>query len=684
MRLILVIQNVLQTSLYMIFNCSMELKPIQTTLLTAAVWTASSLFASSLSATEETEITDVGDLPEYVVVATRTPLSLDRVSPSVSYISDDEMELWQDRDLTDTLRRQTGMALVTSGGIGTQTSLFTRGTESNHTAFFVDGRRMNNGFGNQYGLESLNLGNLSSVQIQRGASSVNYGSSGIGGVVDLQTDSGLNESELTGSVSGEIGSNNYKRADFETRYGTEQYGLSISGGSLSTDNERDNDDYETSFVNGRFDFMLSEVLSFEVIGLYSDSEKELAGSVYSPTLDDVQNSESWLLSPGFLYATDDLSVHAFYSRSKSFLTLDQVKSGYDSYYNYLGEFPVSNDIEVVSDELNLQIDYSINDDVLVTFGGVYRRDEASNSNLITYSPLESPVSYSENFEQAGVFAQVLWILGDVELRAGVRYDDYSDFDAQATGNVEAIYKLDSIDAAIFAKVATSYAPPGASDIAYDSDLFYSDASTELEPEESTSYELGWRQSLLENTLNYSFMFFHNDIDELIDYVFDPSTYLSDAVNVEEAMTEGVEFQASYTGFDRLELSLAYTYLTALADYQDNPRTAYVFGSTDAASDIRLARRPRHQLQLSANYQFTDNFRAGVQGLGYFDREDYNASYVLVDAEDYFVVRLVADWQINEALSVFARVENLLDEQYAPATGYTALGRAGYIGARLEF
>jgi|GEM_PF-203585 len=686
MRLILFNQNVLQRLFQLSLNSDMEYKLKQTTLLTVAFCALSGFVPAMVGAAEGIAPEPVAALPTYVVVATRTPLSLDRVSPSVDYIGAEEMAFWQDRNLVDTLNRKTGLAVVTAGGFGAQTSLFTRGTESNHTAFFVDGRRLNPGLGNQYALEYLNLGNLSSVQIQRGASSVNYGSSGIGGVVDLRTSSGLDQTNLAGSLSAEGGSNNYKRGSFAARYGSDQFGLSLSASALSTDNERDNDEFESEFMNGRFDYMLTDVLSFELIGLFSDSEKELPNSIFTPKLDDVQNTENWLISPGLRYATDDLSVHLFYSRSESKAAFDQVNQAFDSSFPFgsLGFFPISSTINVDSDELSLQVDYTLSDNTLLTFGGVYRRDQASNTNLNTFSPLALPIPYAQTFEQAGAFAQLLWLLGDIEIRAGLRYDEYSEFDEQTTGNLEIVYQLESINAALFAKVATSYAPPGAADIAFDSNLFFSDGSTKLEPEESTSYELGWRQALLEDTLTYSFVFFHNDIDELIDFVFDPIIFTSDAINVEEATTEGFEFQATYTGIKNLELGLAYTYLTAVADYQDDPRTAFVFGAPDAAPDVRLARRPRHLLQLSAIYQFTDGFSAGVQGVGHFDREDFNQAFVLVDTEDYFVVRLVANWQINDSWSIFARVENLLDEAYTPAAGFPALGRAGYIGARFEF
>ena len=51
------------------------------------------------------------ELDPYVVVATRTPLSPLRVSPSIAYIGSEEMVLRQDVSLIDVLERQAGINL---------------------------------------------------------------------------------------------------------------------------------------------------------------------------------------------------------------------------------------------------------------------------------------------------------------------------------------------------------------------------------------------------------------------------------------------------------------------------------------------------------------------------------------------------------------------------------------------
>ena len=75
----------------------------------AVTCASASLYAEEV----EAEAGASEELVPYVVVATRTPLGLDRVSPSVSYVSADEIEQWQYRDLSGVLEHSGSV----SGGV---------------------------------------------------------------------------------------------------------------------------------------------------------------------------------------------------------------------------------------------------------------------------------------------------------------------------------------------------------------------------------------------------------------------------------------------------------------------------------------------------------------------------------------------------------------------------------------
>lgn len=578
-------------------------------------------------------------LDEFVVVGTRTPLSPERTSPSVSAISGEAMDAWQDRGLMDALFREPGVGLAQNGALGSVGSLFIRGTEARHSAVLLDGRRLNPGLSNQFALEHLAVDNLASVQLKKGASSVNYGSSGIGGVIDLRTRSGFDR-DGSGHIEGEVGSNNYRRGAAGLAYSEDAWAVSFEASALSTDNERDNDAYERASITQRLDYKLTDALSLELVGRYTDTDKEAPGRISNPSSFAFGESENWLLSPGVRYATDEISVHLFYSRSE----FD--RQGVD---DFGAPFPFESSVE--SDELSLQVDFSLAGDALLTAGANYRSDKPQSSN--------NP-GFDTNFEQTGAFLQLIAPLTEsFELRAGVRGDDFSQYEDSLTGSIEAIYFNEALQLSVFTKLANSYSPPTGQDLIFDGD-----PGTPVKPEESVSYEVGLRKDFLQKDLEVEMVYFRNEIEDLIVFTFDPVTFISDGFNEEEALTEGVETRFSYQVNENFSLSGSYTYLTA----------------ENESDDERLVKRPRHTIQAAAELMATEEIRFGLNALSYIDRLGFGGA----DLDDFVLVNLVADWRVTDDWTVFARADNLFDKDYELSAGFPSLGRTGYLGVRLEF
>ena len=80
-----------------------------------------------------------------IVTATRTEAPLSDAIVPVTVIGRDDIELSMAADLAELLRVQAGIDIGRNGGPGQATSVFLRGTESNHTLVLVDGVRINPG-----------------------------------------------------------------------------------------------------------------------------------------------------------------------------------------------------------------------------------------------------------------------------------------------------------------------------------------------------------------------------------------------------------------------------------------------------------------------------------------------------------------------------------------------------------
>jgi vitamin B12 transporter len=150
-------------------------------------------------------------------------------------------------------------------------------------------------------------------------------------------------------------------------------------------------------------------------------------------------------------------------------------------------------------------------------------------------------------------------------------------------------------------------------------------------------------------------------------VFDPA-FNSTYENIDEADIQGAETFIRAQPLDSLAIHLDYTY----TDAEDND------------SGERLLRRPKHKLDLDV--EFRPISRASIN-LAVIYVSDYNdisrESSGIVKGDDYAVLDVAADYQLNRQWRLFGRVENATDEHYEPADGFQASDRALLAGVELK-
>ena len=78
-----------------------------------------------------------------VVTANRVAQPIETVLAPVSVVTRQDIDRWQSTSLTDVMRRLPGVDIAQNGGMGQQSSLFVRGTNSSHVLILVDGVRLN-------------------------------------------------------------------------------------------------------------------------------------------------------------------------------------------------------------------------------------------------------------------------------------------------------------------------------------------------------------------------------------------------------------------------------------------------------------------------------------------------------------------------------------------------------------
>jgi len=148
------------------------------------------------------------DLNPIVVVGSRQEQRLSDVMTSVNVITRQDIERLQPQDISSILQGQPGIEIVRAGGLGMQTSIFMRGTNSSQVLVLVDGMKLTDEFSNATPLQNIPIGQVDHIEILRGNASALYGPRAMGGVIQIFTKSGGNTSGPYGSVS--YGSRNTK------------------------------------------------------------------------------------------------------------------------------------------------------------------------------------------------------------------------------------------------------------------------------------------------------------------------------------------------------------------------------------------------------------------------------------------------------------------------------------------
>src|SRR6185369_7260269 len=109
------------------------------------------------------------------------------VGAPVIVITRNDIERSLASDVSELLQQQAGLEIARTGGRGQTTSLFTRGTESNHTLVLVDGVRINPGTVGGAALQNISPELVQRIEVVKGPRSTLYGTDAIGGVVQIFT-----------------------------------------------------------------------------------------------------------------------------------------------------------------------------------------------------------------------------------------------------------------------------------------------------------------------------------------------------------------------------------------------------------------------------------------------------------------------------------------------------------------
>tara|TARA_Y100001936_G_scaffold254048_1_gene324051 strand:+ start:1670 stop:3541 length:1872 start_codon:yes stop_codon:yes gene_type:complete len=590
-----------------------------------------------------------------IVTATRTAQTADEILSSVTVITRKDIERQQARSISDLLRGIQGINIANNGGPGKNTSIFIRGTESDHVLVLIDGIRAGSATSGGAAYENIPIEQVERMEIVRGPRSSLYGSEAIGGVINIFTRKGRKKGitpsfSLSGGSYGTFSGS----AGLSGRNNRGWFNINISGkhtngfnsctgkpfpsGAGCYTNEPDRDGYNNVAGSFKAGYLFKNGLKIETNFMQSSGKNNYDGTF---------SNKSELVQRVF-GGKASYSPFSFWK-----VTLAGGRSR-ENNRDFLGKFFKSR-FNSRRDTITLQNDFILNESHLLTVGADYKNDTISSSEKFK-------VTSRNNW---GVFAQHQAKVFKHNLELSIRYDENEQFGGNVTGGAGWGYTIAEW-LKLTANFGTAYKAPTFNELYYPG---YSNAN--LQPEESLTLEFGTKGRIKQT--NWAFNFYETQIHDLIAYdrtIFSPN-------NINKVRIRGFEGMIS----------------TQIRDWQINTNLSLLDPENKSSGANRgnlLPRRAKESFRFNVNRKFSrfkifglslNESSIGTQLFVVGKRYDDLANMRKLD--NYVKLDIHGEYEINQNWLLQGRIENISNESYETASFYNQPGRNFFITLRYK-
>jgi len=602
------------------------------------------------------------ELQPIVVSATRLPTPALQVASSVTVITAEDIAARQQRTLADVLKDVPGLNVVQTGGPGGVTSVFIRGTNSNHTKVLIDGIDVSDPSNptGAFDFGQLLTPDIERAEVLRGPQSGLYGSDAIGGVINIITRSGSGPMQFTAGLEGgtfdtfnQAGSLSGSQDGFHYAANVTHFhagATPVTPLDLLQPGEARIDDYDDNLtLSTKLGYDVTPDLDLGLVARYTDTHLRTTGEDYLS----VPPFTGYPASEQTTAATDQYFTRLTAHLSSLAGALEQT---FGLGYAHLRTSTVQPETPAALNTGDRrQADWQGNLRVAPTetlvVGAQYERDGIVEP-IGAYQSIGS--GYGELQSQIGAH----WFSA-----LNVRYDDNSRFGSKVTWRFAPAWVIQETDTKLRASVGTGFKAPALSELFQNFPPFFF-ANPHLRPESSTGWDAGLEQGLFDHVMRFGVTYFHNHIHDLITTDVTGTTY----ANVGRASTQGVESFIACQPVKALTLQLDYTYTEA----------------TDEVLHQPLPRRPKNKGTLVASWQMTHAWQLNLNVVSVGNWTDVSRDGLTsgLTAPGYTTVNLATNYEVTAHLAVFGRIDNLLDRHYENPLGFLQPSIGAYAGFRV--
>ncbi len=629
-------------------------------------------------------------LEAIVVTGTRTERSVDETPVRTEVVGSEELRRTHARTLKDALENLPGVQLrEIHGKSGYELSM--QGLGSDQVLVLVDGLPLTASTGSTVDLSQYLLTDVERIEVVKGAASAQYGSSAMGGVVNVIT-RGIAPGRSGFAVvdGGTRGRQNPsgRSADLAQRHlqvgvqgGSPQWRLRVVGDVLDDQGfavdpmawARQGDAVQRAQAGVRLAWHPSDRAQAWLDASHYREDAEKRYDYYVPprlvpqrkaeeaSRDRLAAGARWALEGG--WGLDLRGVHERY----------RAYTGSYSDATLTGQRQAELDLSHLGGQIDMpawgrqrwQVGFDLHREGL-------SQTHNGRSEVVLDGRVER--RSHEVFVQNDILLDDRW-----ELLLGLRWQDDSDFGGHAAPKLSVRRRLGGQGdwrGSLRASVGQGYRVPNLKERFY---LFDHSAlgyrvigNPDLRPESSTSVQLG-ANAQIGPRLSLDLNLFHNRVRDLIQTDLARAVVIDGVAqytyrNVARARTQGVEAGMQWQALPALRVQAAYTYTN----------------TRDVDSGTELTRRPRHIARLGADWALSDRHEWSLRMRHQSDELADTASGARSPAWSVLDLRL--NHTVRPGWTLFAGVDNVFDVQrdFTQAQDFSpASGRFVYLGVRMS-
>lgn len=625
---------------------------------------------------------DTTALSPVVVTATKGTVRVGASTAATTVIRADELRSKGITTVADALRNVPGVVVNQTSGLGSQTSLFLRGGNSNFTKVLVDGVPVNTP-GGALDLSTLSVDNIDRIEIVRGPASVLYGSDAMTGVVQIFTRQGGSSSldvragtkDRAGDATLELGRSGpvsssgirphaslgagYHRTNGFLPFNNEYHALNASA-LVGAEGPRGQATLAATYGDSRFHYPTT-----------GSGEPTDSNAYTGARRNTVSVGADWRFSPS-IGARMQLGRSA--TRSLSDNQPDN-PADTQSFYSHSTS-------DASRQAADVQLFATVARAARLTAGVAGERQRVNSLGTFTFGTFPPSESrFDKSRTNRALYMQLSGGRRFLTVDAGARRERFGSGDGVTTGRLGLATELVP-GSIIRASLGTGFKEPALDELYRTS---FSEGNPDLLPERSRSQEIGAETRLAGGWLTLGATAFGQRFENLVQYQY-RGPRVADFYNIVAARARGVELETRLAEVRNVMVHASYTFLrTEVTQPGDGG-----FGTLERGKP--LVRRPRRSASLDAGWRH-EKLRANaiVSRVGARDDFDFGlASPSRVRLESYTRVDLAGELDLRGAardstrtsrLSMTIRVDNATNAHYENVAGYRTPGRILFLGFR---